>query len=198
VFQNYYKSLSGSLFAQAGIGAFYLFVTSGRGVSGLGGLQVLLAVMAAAVGVYLHSGGEGSRPIVLGYEAFAVAAGVYAFSSSQIVIPGTFWAIVTLCRVLPMSEQRIGTACAPQPPPAPSAAGWQTPAANSYRPVPPPPAYGGTGSTRAPAGAADYFGSTSGAACPAAVQTASPPAAAAPGDESQAYQSFAPPPGWQG
>lgn len=103
--------LASSLFIQAAITIFFtLGPLAGTGATGgWRAAEVLLAGAAAAVGVFLRTGAPQSRPVVLAFEAVAVAIGAYGLMAEHVYLPGTIIGIGVLIRV----------ASLPSSPPAP-------------------------------------------------------------------------------
>jgi hypothetical protein len=158
------------------------------------GLEILLVIMAAAVGGYLHTGGAGSRPVVLGFEAVAVVAGFYVYSTHHVVLPGTFIAMVVLFRVA--TTPHVATP-SPAATPTPQNVRWQPPTGDAC-PTWQPQHAAEHPSRPSPAWPADYFGSSPVAEQTPTVRDVTPPSdRAVGGANSDADRVFAPPPGWQ-
>lgn len=135
------KGLNGLLFAQAGMGAFFALAFNAASGNRLVGLQLVIALAAACVGVYLRCDGVHSRDVVLWFEGLAVLAGLYGLSQ-HIYLFGTLWAISVLaqCAGLPRHVP-IRPAFAPHPEyqaaPCPPVTYQATPyQAAPYRPTP--------------------------------------------------------------
>jgi len=105
--------LASSLFIQAAITLFFTLgpLAGTRTTGGWRATEVLLAGAAAAVGVFLRSGAPQSRPVVLGFEAVAVAIGAYGLMAAHVYLPGTIVGIGVLIRVASLPAR--------QPAPAP-------------------------------------------------------------------------------
>lgn len=107
-----------SLYVQA---AFTIFFTLGP-LAGTGttsawrATEVLLAGAAAAVGVLLRSGSPQSRPVVLGFEAVAVAIGAYGLMADHVYLPGTIVGIGVLVRVASLSSSPAAPVMPAAPP----------------------------------------------------------------------------------
>jgi hypothetical protein len=99
--------LASSLFVQAAITIFFtLGPLAGTGTtSGWRAIEVLLAGAAAAVGVFLRTGAAQSRPVVLAFEAVAVAMGAYGLMADHVYLPGTIVGIGVLVRVASLPSQ---------------------------------------------------------------------------------------------
>jgi hypothetical protein len=97
--------LSTSLFIQAALTAFFTLAPLGGESGSWRAFELLIAAVAAAVGVFLRSGSPQSRNVVLGFEAIAIAVGAIALVSQHMYMPGTIIGIGVLIRVVNLPSQ---------------------------------------------------------------------------------------------
>jgi hypothetical protein len=137
------RSATGSLFIQAAFYAFFLLTPSHFSTSWKPA-EFLLAVGAAAVGLYTKSQGPHQRMTVIGFEVFAVGLGAVALATRGIYLTGTIVGIILLIQLLTAGAKTVPPAVplVNNPAPVPHAQQWlvQPPGATPTPGL--PPSYG--------------------------------------------------------